>query len=84
MTMKKRIVAAAVLAVFAVGAQAQSKPTAGKFSDGVVRIGRAEKLACIIGHILPDNREMNSVARKAGFTVAQEPQTNECLAYIDL
>src|SRR6185295_15803793 len=54
MTMKKQILAAAVLAALAMGsagAQAQSKPAPGKFSDGVVRIGLLLDMASLYADI---------------------------------
>ncbi len=48
----------------------------------LVRIGRDEKLERITGTILPENREMQHVARKAGFTVTHELSSGECHAEI--
>jgi acetyltransferase len=50
----------------------------------LVQIGRDEKLDRITATILPDNREMQHVARKAGFTVVNEPQAGECRACLNL
>jgi branched-chain amino acid transport system substrate-binding protein len=49
--MKKRILVAGILAAFAAGAQAQSKPAATKFSDGVVRIGLLLDMASLYADI---------------------------------
>ena len=50
----------------------------------LVQIGRDEKLNRITATILPDNRQMQHVARKAGFIVVNEPQAGECRANLDL
>jgi acetyltransferase len=48
----------------------------------LVRVGHDEKLHRITATILADNRVMEHVARKAGFTLSQDPQTNEYRAEI--
>jgi acetyltransferase len=48
----------------------------------LVQIGRDEKLERITATILPDNRDMQHVARKAGFTVSQK--AGECFAELAL
>jgi acetyltransferase len=50
----------------------------------LVQIARDEKLERITALILADNREMQRVARKAGFTVTQRPDAGECFAEIVL
>jgi len=50
----------------------------------LVQVGRDEKLDRITATILPDNREMQHVARKAGFNLANEPHAGECRACLDL
>ncbi|MBI5772487.1 MAG: bifunctional acetate--CoA ligase family protein/GNAT family N-acetyltransferase [Verrucomicrobia bacterium] len=50
----------------------------------LVQVGRDEKLARITATILPDNHEMQRVARKAGFEVRHKPGENECRAEIML
>ncbi len=50
----------------------------------LVQVGRDEKLERITAIILGDNHEMQHVARKAGFTMGQEPGTHECRAELVL
>jgi acetyltransferase len=50
----------------------------------LVQIGREEKLERIIGHILPDNREMQHVCRSVGFRLHHEAGEGECVAEITL
>ena len=50
----------------------------------LVQIGHDEKLERITATILPDNGEMQRVARKAGFTVTQRQRAGECFAEIVL
>ncbi len=50
----------------------------------LVQVGRDEKLDRITATILPDNREMQHVARKAGFNLVSEPHAGECRACLDL
>jgi len=48
----------------------------------LVQIGREEKLGRIIGHILPSNTTMRSVARKVGFELRPDSEGEEWLAEI--
>jgi RimJ/RimL family protein N-acetyltransferase len=50
----------------------------------LVQIGRDEKLERITASILADNREMEHMARKAGFTFTQQQQGSERLATLNL
>lgn len=50
----------------------------------LVEIGRAEKLDRISAHMLPDNREMQRVAKEAGFEVHEAPGGTELVAEIKL
>jgi acetyltransferase len=50
----------------------------------LVQIGRDEKIQRIVGHILPDNREMLAVCRKVGFEVQQAQGQGECRAELVL
>jgi acetyltransferase len=50
----------------------------------LVQVGRDEKLARITATMLADNHEMQSVARKAGFTVERVPGGNEYRAELVL
>jgi acetyltransferase len=50
----------------------------------LVQIGRDEKLARITATILPDNREMQHVCRKVGFTIHREAVGPDCHAEIVL
>ena len=50
----------------------------------LVQIGRDEKLARIIAHILPNNTAMQRVSRKCGFALRREPHDEEWLAEIVL
>jgi acetyltransferase len=50
----------------------------------LVQIGRAEHLTRIVGTILPENRAMQRVARKAGFELHHETGEAECKAEIVL
>ncbi len=50
----------------------------------LVEIGRREKLDRIIGHILPDNLEMQRVAAKVGFTLTPNEVDEEVIAEIAL
>ncbi len=50
----------------------------------LVQVGRDEKLERITATILPDNREMQAVARKAGFTVEHVPGASELTAELTL
>jgi len=46
----------------------------------MIQIGRAEKLTKIIGHVLPDNRDMAKICQKVGFTVTRGTSQNDLLA----
>ena len=50
----------------------------------LIQAGRDEKLDRITATILPDNREMQHVARKVGFIVRHEAGSAECRAEIVL
>ena len=50
----------------------------------LVKIGRNEKLERIIGHILPENRAMQRVSEKAGFSLRRDTANDECTAVIQL
>jgi acetyltransferase len=50
----------------------------------LVHIGREEKLERIIGHILPDNRDMQQVSRRVGFKLHHDAGEGECVAEIAL
>ncbi len=50
----------------------------------LVQIGREEKLARIIAHILPGNTAMQRVSRKCGFALRHQPLEEEWLAEIVL
>jgi acetyltransferase len=50
----------------------------------LLQIGRDERLDRITATILPDNGQMQRVARKAGFTVTQGPGAGECFAEVVL
>ncbi len=50
----------------------------------LVQVGREERLARIIAHILPDNTAMQRVSRKCGFTLRYEPPDEEWFAEIIL
>ena len=50
----------------------------------LVGIGRQENLKRITAHILPDNYEMQHVAKKAGFRIHNDIESGECIAEIDL
>jgi len=50
----------------------------------LVQIGREEKLARIIAHILPENAAMQRVSRKCGFALRRDPHDEEWLAEIVL
>jgi RimJ/RimL family protein N-acetyltransferase len=50
----------------------------------LVQIGRKEKIARIIAHILPNNTAMQRVSRKCGFTLRYELPDQEWLAEIIL
>jgi acetyltransferase len=50
----------------------------------LVETGRTEKLTRIIGHILPDNTEMQHLCRKVGFTLAFDAAAQEMDAQIEL
>ena len=50
----------------------------------LVRIGRDEKLARIVATIDVENRDMQTVSRRAGFTVSRDEQENVMTARIDL
>jgi len=67
-----------------VGDAWQGRGLGGQLLRTLVQIGRDEKLERITATILADNREMQQVARKAGFTVTPEPGAGEHLAEIVL
>jgi len=48
----------------------------------LVQIGREEKIARIIAHILPNNTVMQRVSRKCGFALRCEPSDQEWLGEI--
>ena len=50
----------------------------------LVRIGRDEKLARIVASIAVDNRAMQLVSRRAGFTVSYDPRDELMNAHLDL
>jgi acetyltransferase len=50
----------------------------------LVQVGRDEKLERITATILPDNREMQHVARKVGFELSHETAAAEVLAEMRL
>jgi acetyltransferase len=50
----------------------------------LVQVGRDEGLERIHATILPDNREMVHLARRAGFAVVHPAGVPECLAHLDL
>jgi acetyltransferase len=64
--------------------QWQGKGLGTELLKRLVQIGREEKLARISARMLPDNREMQAVCRKAGFTVKCEPGDAEARAEIML
>jgi acetyltransferase len=64
--------------------QWQGKGLGTELLKRLVQIGREEKLARISARTLPDNREMQAVCRKAGFTVKCEPGDSEARAEITL
>jgi acetyltransferase len=46
----------------------------------MIQVGRAEKLKKIVGHVLPDNRDMARICQKVGFTVTRGTSQNDLLA----
>ena len=50
----------------------------------LIEVGRAEKLDRITGHILPDNRAMQELCKKAGFKIHRDLGDKECSAEIAL
>lgn len=50
----------------------------------LIEVGRAEKLDRITGHILPENREMQELCKKAGFQIHRDLGDKECNAEISL
>ena len=50
----------------------------------LVQVGRDEKLAGIMAHILQQNSAMQRVARKAGFTLRRDPDDGEAIAELRL
>ena len=64
--------------------QVQGRGLGSELLKLLVQIGRDEKLTRIIGHILPDNREMQAVAKKVGFQLRHNIGEDECEAEIML
>lgn len=52
--------------------------------ESLVQVARAEGLRRITATILPGNREMQQVARRAGFALEFPPGAHECRATLDL
>jgi acetyltransferase len=50
----------------------------------LIEVARAEKLERIVGTILADNHDMQRVARRAGFTLHSEPESNDYWAELRL
>ena len=67
-----------------VGDQWQGHGLGTRLLELLVQIGREEKLARIIAHILPDNSAMQRVSRKCGFELRRQPLDEEWLAEIIL
>lgn len=67
-----------------VGDPWQQQELGTQFLKLLIQIGREEKLARIIGHILPENRQMQHVCKKVGFQVRHDLGEAECTAEITL
>jgi acetyltransferase len=52
--------------------------------ESLVQVARAEGLRRVTATILPDNREMQQVARRAGFALEFPPGAHECRATLEL
>jgi acetyltransferase len=50
----------------------------------LIQIGRNEKLERLVGYILPENKAMLHVCRKAGFELSSEPDAGEVFSQIKL
>ena len=67
-----------------IGDQCQNHGLGTQLLRMLVQVGRDEKLERITATILPDNREMQHVARKVGFEVSHETGAGEVLAQLRL